>query len=55
MNLIGNINMVVKETYYCGIFSYKFDPLCISQMFYFISVYILLYKPESYISFHSLR
>lgn len=54
MKLIGNINIVVKETDCFGIFSYKFDPLCISQMSYFISLYILLYKAESYICFSSL-
>lgn len=53
MKLIGNINMVVKETDCFGIFSYKLDPLCISQMSYFISLYILLYKAESYICFSS--
>lgn len=34
MELIGNITMVVKETDYFGIFSCKFELLCISQMFY---------------------
>lgn len=46
MKLIGNINMVVKETDCFGIFSCKSDPLCISQMLYFICLYIFLYKAE---------
>lgn len=38
MKLIVSIKMVVKETNCFGIFSCKFDPLCISQMSYFISL-----------------
>lgn len=42
MKLIGNITTVLKWTECFGILSCKFDPLCISQMSYFISLYILL-------------
>jgi len=54
MKLIGNVNTVVKETDCFAVFSCKFDPLCISQMSYFISLYIFLYKAESYICLRSL-